>query len=94
MIKFLFAACLLGFGATFSNTQQERQYTITVPAHLANPLWLLLNGQKNKVTVEQFQELLPIVGTQFDLQDRRFYQEDSLLNARKVKADTTKIRKP
>lgn len=77
---------------------QERQYTITVPAHLANPLWLLINGQRGKVSVEQFQELLPIVGNQFDSQDRQYAIEDSVMaaNARKNVAhpDTTQRKKP
>jgi len=76
----------------------ERQYTITIPAHLANPTWLLLNGQKGKVSVEEFQELLPIIGAQFNAQDTKYAYEDSVMaaNAKRNAAhpDTTKTKKP
>jgi len=75
--------------------QQERQYTISIPARLVNAHLMLVRGQLEQLTARDFRELQDIEEPQIYAQYRQYAYADSVAQAmqRAVK-DTSKIKKP
>lgn len=99
MIKYLFAVGLLVAGAVFGHTsQQERQYHITLPAHLVNPCLMVIDGQLDQISAKDYRELTAIIQPQIYQQYRQYAQQDSIMaaNAKNNAShpDTAKTKKP
>ena len=76
-----------------TNVQKERSYTITVPEHLIQPFYSIINGGSvDNLTVGQMKELTKVVNEQVTPQYRKYYIEDSTAQAR-IKADSTTHKK-
>lgn len=73
--------------------QQEKEYLLRVPAHLAQPAWFLLNGFTEQVTVSQQKEVLQLISAQFQQQDNEFKYQDSVARML-IKRDSSKTKKP
>jgi len=75
--------------------QTERTYTITIPTHLAAPLFNLVNGSQtiDELTVGQVKELTKVVNGQLQEQSRKYFVEDSISQS-KIKKPTQDTSKP
>jgi hypothetical protein len=95
-MKYLIVASLLVAGTVFGHTfQQERQYHITLPAHLVNPCLMVIDGQLDQISAKDYRELTAVIQPQIYQQYRQYAKDDSIMAANlKPHPDTTKIKKP
>lgn len=86
---------LVLFACIALSPQQERQYTVAIPARLVNQHLMLVRGQLDQLTARDFRELQEIEEPQIYAQYRQYAYADSVAQARqRAVKDTSKTKRP
>lgn len=86
---------LILFTCIALSPQQERQYTISIPARLVNAHLMLVQGQWDQLTAQDLRDLQIAEVPQIYAQYRQYAYVDSVAQARqRAVKDTSKTRKP
>jgi hypothetical protein len=78
--------------------QKEHNYTVTIPEHLIQPFYSLINGGSiDNLTVGQMKELTQIINSQVQPQYAKYREEDSIElskhNPKPIQQDSTHNKK-
>lgn len=88
-------ACIFLSGFFIPDTpQQERQYTLTLPESQMNVAIMLINGQKDRVSLAQKEDLDRAINLQLGPQAEKYRKIDSAAAAVKKGIDSSKSKKP